>query len=68
MLTRPSRRALLAASDLRRMARVAREEGVSFRGRVDALGGLTFTISPILAHVVESEDDLDTRIEAYGSR
>lgn len=59
-----TRAALVREADLRRMAKVAREEGVSICGRMDATGGFTFTIH---AGASKSTDDgdLDARIAAY---
>ena len=50
------------------MAKVAREAGVPFRGRVDALGALTFAIAPIVSHAPEADDDLDLRIAGFAKR
>jgi hypothetical protein len=60
-----SRAPLVREADLRRMAKVAREEGVSIRGRVDAMGGFSFTID---AHAPKSggdDVDLDARIAKW---
>lgn len=63
-----SRRALLTVTDLRRMAQVVREEGVTLKGRVDPLGGLSFSIAPAGERANDDGDDLDDRLEAFGSR
>lgn len=62
-----TRRALIRMDELRRMARVVRDEGVTFKGCVDPLGSFTFTLAPATVVAPPSEeDDLDRRIEEFG--
>jgi predicted amidohydrolase len=60
------RRALIREADLRRMARVVREEGVAFHGQVDGAGRFSFTVTPAAPARATIEDDLDARLEAFG--
>ncbi len=62
-----SRRALIRLDELRRMARVVRDEGVTFQGRVDPLGAFSFTLSPAnVSTLPDDDDDLDRRIDEFG--
>ena len=64
-----ARRALISTDDLRRMAKVAAEYGVSVNGRVDPLGNFSIRIVP--AHPGERighGDDLDDRLAEFGAR
>lgn len=62
------RRAILKEADLRRMAKVVLDLGVTFRGHVDPLGGFSFSIAPVCERANDDGDDLDDRLEAFGSR
>jgi len=61
-----SARALIRESDLRRWARISREEGVAIKGRVDA-NGLTMSITPVSNPAERESDDLDRRLDEFGS-
>lgn len=63
-----TRRAMLKEADLRRMARVVRDERVQFSGRVDALGNLSFQISPEASNIFATDDDIDSRIDQFGAK
>jgi hypothetical protein len=63
-----ARRAILTAADLRRMAQVVRSEGVTFRGRVDETGGLSFTIAPTAEQPDDGRGDLDDRLANFASQ
>lgn len=63
-----SRAALIRESDLRRMAKVAREENVSIRGTFDALGGFTVTIAANVQKTQDDGGDLDDRLAEFGGR
>ncbi len=60
------RRALIREADLRRWARVSREEGVAFRGHVDPNGGFTFALDPFPTANRDAVDDLDDRLAKFG--
>lgn len=63
-----SARALIPAADLRRMAKVAKEFGVTITSRSDA-NGVTFQMTPALAsHHSDDASDLDTLIESFTSK
>lgn len=62
-------RALIRADELRRWARVAREEGVTINGRVDPSGAVTINIS--VASVSNGEygsDDFEARLNAFAGK
>lgn len=62
-----SRRAPIRLDELRRMARVVRDEGVTFKGRVDPLGAFSFALAlATSATSGDDEDDLDRRIDEFG--
>lgn len=61
-----TRRALIPEADLRRWAKVSREEGVSIRGRIDSSGGVTIHIGPMAAAVGGDDVDLDARLAQFG--
>lgn len=63
-----SRAALVREADLRRMAKVAREEGVSIRGRMDVAGGFSFTIDAHTGKPSDDDGDLDKRLAAFGAK
>ena len=62
-----SRKALIPKGDLQRMAETVAAHGVVFRGRLDALGNLDFTLTPARGGVDSSNDDIDDRLEQFGA-
>lgn len=60
-----ARRAIIREADLRRWARVSREEGVAFRGHVDPNGGFTFALDPFPKASRDVDDDLDDRLAKF---
>lgn len=60
-------RALIPLEDLRRWAKVAREERVTIHGRVDGKGGISFRMSPAAEGAAEEANDLDARLDAFGA-
>lgn len=56
----------MSLEDLRRMARVSREEGVAIRATRDMDGAFTIHFDPKSAKLNDS-DDLDDRIASYGA-
>lgn len=63
-----SRRALVPLEDLRRWAKVAREEGVSIHGTRAPDGGITIVVNPATATVAQPGEDLDAALERYLAR
>lgn len=61
------RRALIRLDDLRRMAQVAREEGVDIRAHRAPDGSFTFNISARGAAAGQGGDDLDDRLAQFGA-
>ena len=61
-----SQRALINQSELRRWARISREEGVAIRGRIDA-GGLTIIVEPAAPSGAPDDDDskFDEQIKRF---
>lgn len=59
-----ARRALIRESDLRRWARISREEGVAIRGHVDATG-VTISVNPIDPRADPDDDDFDHKMRAF---
>ncbi|WP_172593160.1 hypothetical protein [Altererythrobacter sp. B11] len=49
------------------MAKIVRAHGVVFKGRVDAVGGLSFEIAPTTVQGAGAPDDLDARLDEYGA-
>ena len=62
------RRALISKDDLDRMACAVAAHGVVFKGRVDPLGGFTFTLSPQAEDSPARNDDLDDRLDAWAGQ
>lgn len=61
-------RALIREADLRRWARIAREEGVAIHGHVDPAGGVTIHMSAVPSATPDKTgDDLEDRIAAFAS-
>lgn len=60
-----TRRALVPLDDLRRWAKVAREEGVSVNARRSADGSLTIVVQPASDRRGASGDDLDAEMDRY---
>lgn len=60
-------RALVRESDLRRWAKIAREEGVAIQSRIDPAGGVTIHMSAAQPAPVTASDDLDARLDAFGA-
>lgn len=60
------RRALMPLEDMRRIARVVREEGVAIRARREMDGAVTFLFEPKNA-VTGDAGDLDERLAAFGA-
>ena len=61
------RRALIGKEDLERMASTVAAHGVVFKGRVDPLGGFTFTMAPASDRTAPGNDDLDDRLDEFAS-
>ncbi|UVI39344.1 hypothetical protein [Qipengyuania spongiae] len=61
------RKALISKDDLDRMATAVAAHGVVLKGRVDPLGGFTFTMTRQPDAVASSNDDLDDRIDEFGA-
>ena len=61
------RRALITKDDLERMASVVAQHGVVMRGRVDAMGGFTFTLAPQESADLPPRNDLDARLDEWGA-
>ncbi|MCI4653882.1 hypothetical protein [Sphingomonas aquatilis] len=61
-------RALIREADLRRWAKIAREEGVAIHGHVDPTGGVTIRMSAAPKIIPEKTgDDLEDRVAAFAS-
>lgn len=61
-------RALIREADLRRWARIAREEGVAIHGHVDPAGGVTIHMSAASSSTSDKRgDDLEDRIASFAS-
>ena len=60
-----SRRALLSKGDLDRMASACAAHGVRFRGRVDSVGNLEFTLTPVASAASISNDDFEERLSDW---
>jgi hypothetical protein len=61
-------RALIREADLRRWAKIAREEGVTIQGRLDAQGGVTIHMTPSTPNEIDrGSSDLDSRLDEFGS-
>lgn len=61
------RKALISKDDLDRMACAVAAHGVVFKGRVDPMGGFTFTIAQAGEKAVPGNDDLDARLDEFAS-
>lgn len=61
------RRALIAKDDLYRMAQAVAAHGVVLKGRVDALGGFTFTLAPQAEKSGTPNNDLDDRLDDWAA-
>lgn len=56
-------------ADLRKWAKVVREERVTFNGKLDPLGNLQIALSPFTDSLAnDSDDDLADRLERFGKR
>lgn len=62
-----ARRALISKDDLERMACAVAAHGVVLKGRVDPLGGFTFTMAPQTHNAPANNDDLDGRLDEFGA-
>jgi hypothetical protein len=60
-----ARRALISKDDLERMACAVAAHGVVLKGRVDPLGGFTFTMEPSKGALLPRNDDLDDRLDEW---
>lgn len=63
-------RALIRSDDLRRWAKVAREEGVTINGRLDPSGTLNIVVSANPQRPFNDAtdgDDLNAQCDAYGA-
>lgn len=66
MTAAASRRAIIREADLRRLARVAREEGVALDYRLEPTGSHALTIQPLTnAKRNRGGDDLDDRLAEF---
>ncbi|WP_170005046.1 hypothetical protein [Pseudopontixanthobacter vadosimaris] len=61
------RKALISKDDLERMACAVAAHGVVLKGRVDPLGGFTFTMTPQAGQAASANDDLDVRLDEFGA-
>lgn len=62
------RRALVREADLRRWARISRDEGVSIRGQIGPDGQITIQIAPALPiQAGRNDSDLDARLDAFAA-
>ncbi len=59
------RRALIPLDELRRWARVSKEEGVSIHGHLAGDGTVTIKLHPALPAIDPPPDDLDERIARF---
>lgn len=62
------RRAIISTDDLRRMAKVAAEFGVTVNGKIDALGNFTVRVAPSIGPAQNDGDDFDDRLADFASR
>lgn len=62
-----ARRAIIREADLRRWARVSREEGVAIRGRVEINGSVTITLDPFPKPTADHDDDFDDRLSRFAA-
>jgi hypothetical protein len=62
-----SRRALITKDDLDRMACAVAAHGVVMKGRVDPLGGFSFTLAP-KGDADKAHNDLDDRLDEWGAQ
>jgi len=63
-----SRRALISKDDLDRMATAVASHGVVLKGRVDPMGGFTFTMTPQPeAGASNGRDDFDSRFDDWAA-
>ncbi|WP_294204724.1 hypothetical protein [uncultured Sphingomonas sp.] len=61
-------RALIREADLRRWAKIAREEHVTIHGRLDAQGGVSIHMTPATFTAIETTSrDLDARLDEFGA-
>lgn len=60
-------RALIREADLRRWARIAREEKVTIHGCIDGQGGVTIQMTAVELMPTTDPSDLDARLDAFGS-
>lgn len=61
-------KALIREADLRRWARVAREEGVAIHGRVDALGCVTIHLTPTTTAAPDDDNaEFRARLGGFGA-
>lgn len=61
------RRALISKDDLERMACAVAAHGVVIKGRVDPLGGFTFTMQQQATNSAPGSNDLDDRLDEFAS-
>lgn len=62
-------RALIPLEDLRRWAKVAREEGVSINGHRDPSGAVSIFINPVTTPLSEdASDTFDARMSAFARK
>lgn len=60
-------RALIREADLRRWARIAREERVTIHSHIDGKGGVTIQMTAVELSLPTDPSDLDARLDAFGS-
>lgn len=63
-------RAIIRESDLRRWARISREEQVAIKGRIAINGDVVISVDPFAQQATPQDDDgdLDARLQAFGAR
>jgi hypothetical protein len=60
-----TRRALVHEADMRRWAKIAREEGVAVRCKIEPNGARTILIDPPGARKAAGDDDLDAAMGGF---
>ena len=63
-----SARAIIHLDELRRWARVARDERVAINGRIEPDGAVTINVTALSNAIITGDDDLDVRLDAYAGK
>lgn len=61
-------RAIIHLDELRRWARVARDERVAINGRIEPDGAVTINVTALIDAPIAGEDDLDARLDAFAGK